>query len=136
MPHRTATRGVVVLITCVTVSGCMAMRLSGRGAPDEAIRELTIDLGPVDLPALTMGHEGEQRLDPTWVSVRESGWVHAFDHSLTDETGEEVPREVLHHFNEVLGAPGRFDAQRLLGVDSASEYSTFGSHAVAERILV
>ena len=92
------TRGVVVMVACVALTRCMALRLSGRGAPNEVVRELTVDLEPADLLANTMGHEGSHMLKPVWISVPESGWVHAWDYELTDAMGQAAPRGVLHHF--------------------------------------
>lgn len=86
------------LLSCLSFAGCLALQLSGRGAPDEAMRELTADFEPVDLPAHAMAHDGGHTTEPFWLEIPESGWIHAWDYTLTDANGALDPRGVLHHF--------------------------------------
>ena len=89
---------LVVAVICVAQAGCMALRLSSRGAPEEEMREFEIQLEAVDLPAVHDGGHNEQGvLTPVWATVPASGWLHGFDYSLVDAKGNPVPREVLHH---------------------------------------
>ncbi len=90
--------GAFLPLACLPLSGCMAMRLSGRGAPDSSMREITVDLAPVDLPAHAMGQEQHSMTPPVWARIPESGWIHAWSYTLTDATGKPVPPGVLHHF--------------------------------------
>ena len=114
-------RGLVttcVVVACVALTGCMALRLSGRGAPDGAFRELTVDLEPMDLPAGTVGHEVQHMLKPAWITVPESGWVHGWEYSLTDATGQAAPQGALHHF-------------KVLNPDTRELFSEVMQHVIA-----
>jgi hypothetical protein len=93
------TKPAVVIVLCIGLAGCMALRLTSRGAPDDAMRSIELNLEAVDLPAAHgHGHDESYEPDPLWVTVPESGWLHAFDYVLLDANGDSVPSEVLHHF--------------------------------------
>lgn len=95
----------VLALACVLCAGCFAARLSGRGAPAAAMRVITIDMDPVDLPVHRQ-HEQQTALEPKWIWIREAGWLHSWDYTLTDERGEALPKAALHHF-KVLDADHR-----------------------------
>ena len=91
-------KGLTAGVVCVQLAGCMALRLSSRGAPEEEMREFEIQFEAVDLPAVHDGGDHEQPvLSPLWATVPVSGWLHGFDYHLVDAEGNPVPREVLHH---------------------------------------
>ena len=48
-------RRVAIFATCLALSGCMALRLANRGAPQSEVLELELALDPIDLPP-HMGH--------------------------------------------------------------------------------
>jgi hypothetical protein len=103
-----ATRTWALLVAvCVSasLSGCTALRLSSRGAPDEGRRELGVVLQAVDLPMQTTSHRGQPQPAPVWVTFPESGWLHNFRFSVIDHAGDSVPRGVLHHLKVI--APER-----------------------------
>jgi len=90
---------LAVMAICVSLVGCTALRLSSRGAPDEEMRGLELQLEAVDLPAAHGGqHPDPQVLKPLFTTIPVSGWLHGFDYRLLDAKGDSVPREVLHHF--------------------------------------
>jgi hypothetical protein len=82
----------------MSLAGCMALRLAGRGAPEGLRHELVVELGPTDLPARGAHATGGQLLTPVWLHIREPGWLHAWAYDLTDGGGRAVPRGALHHF--------------------------------------
>lgn len=89
---------LAVAVICVAQAGCMALRLSSRGAPEEEMREFEIQFAAVDLPAVHDEHYDEPPvLTPLWTAVPASGWLHGFDYRLVDEEGVPVSRDVLHH---------------------------------------
>lgn len=75
----------------------MAFSLRGRGAPEEAMQEYVVDLESMDLPAHSMGHETMLMPKPVWLRIEEDGWLHAWEYTLKDATGKEIPRAALHH---------------------------------------
>jgi len=91
-------RGIVVLGVCAAQTGCMAMRLSSRGAPDREMREFEIDFPAVDLAeAGDIAYNDQPTLTPLWTTVPVSGWLHGWDYQLVQANGDSLPREVLHH---------------------------------------
>ena len=101
-----ALRRLAVLVVCVAPVGCMALRLSSRGAPEEEMRTLELRFPAVDLPAAHgEDHQEPHVPTPLFTTVPVSGWLHGFDYRLVDVHGDSVPREVLHHFKVI--APER-----------------------------
>ncbi len=99
-------QALVIAIAFIALTGCMAMDLSSRGAPEEEMREFELRLEPLDLPAARGGsHHGGPQPAPLWTTIPVSGWLHGFEYSLFDAGGDSVPREVLHHFKVM--APDR-----------------------------
>jgi hypothetical protein len=91
-------KGFVVLALCFTQAGCMAMRLSSRGAPDRAMQEFEIPFAAVDLPAAGgESYNDAPTLAPVWTTIPASGYLHGWDFEIVDASGEVLPREVLHH---------------------------------------
>lgn len=97
-----ALRGVgvaVVSLVSIGLTGCLALSLSSRGAPDAEMRQFVLRMEAVDVAA---GHEGAHVealvLRPLWAIVPASGWLHGFEIRLLDADGDSVPSEVLHHF--------------------------------------
>lgn len=106
VPHRASLgpvlgrRSVFALLGVLvsTLSGCMALNLSARGAPDAEMQTLELALRPVDLPAQHADHEMGHQPTPLWVTLPQSGWLHAWEYQLVDADGQPVDRGVLHHF--------------------------------------
>lgn len=88
-----------ILLLLWTLSGCTALSLRSRGAPDAELRTFDLDLEPVDLPSATHAHHGH--FGPQPAPLRSTfpvdGWMHGFEALLVDADGKEVPRDVLHH---------------------------------------
>ena len=69
-------------------------------------KEFLIDVGPVDLPApMAMempGHEHEAVLPPLGtVTVPTDGYLYGFDYEVFDAQGNELPTNIVHHFNVI-----------------------------------
>jgi hypothetical protein len=91
-------RGLVLLSISGTQAGCMAMRLSSRGAPEQEMREFEIGFAAVDLPpAGDLSYNDQPTLAPVWTTVPVSGWLHGWDYRVVTESGDLLPRNVLHH---------------------------------------
>ena len=96
-------RQLAVVVMCGPLAGCMALRLSSRGAPKEEIRQFELQLEAVDLPVAHEEDSHEQHQPaPLWTTIPVSGWLHGFDYRLSDAEGHPVPREVLHHFKVMV----------------------------------
>ncbi len=66
--------------------------------------ELVIRTQPVDLPMHhgQHGHEHQGVFPPVGtVTIPVSGYIHAFDYSVRNGDGQEIPRATLHHFNVI-----------------------------------
>ncbi|MBT8399790.1 MAG: hypothetical protein KJO98_04880, partial [Rhodothermia bacterium] len=66
--------------------------------------EFVIRTEPVDLPMHqgVHGHEHMGVFPPVGtVTIPVSGYIHAFDYSVLNGAGEEIPRVTLHHFNVI-----------------------------------
>jgi len=100
-PGRSAGRRLVIFTVASLAPGCMALRLSSLGPPNQEMRELRVVLAAVDLPA--MAHVDEEVLQPApvWATFPEAGWLHTFEFTLVDAEGGPVPRGVLHHFKVI-----------------------------------
>lgn len=95
---RLLARGTAVFVICTTVSGCMAMRLASRGAPEREMREFDIAFAAVDLPAAgDLAYNDQPTLTPVWTTVPVSGWLHGWDYRIVTAEGDSLPRDVLHH---------------------------------------
>lgn len=116
--------GLLAAFTILWTSGCMALTLSSRGAPDEAIREFTTTLEAVDVPAHHAGHEGAVWPEPVWISFPESGWIHGWDYTLRDAEGDTVPRAVLHHFKVMDPGKRELFSEVMLHVVGAGSETT------------
>lgn len=91
-------RGLVLLGVCATQTGCMALRLSSRGAPDQEMREFEIGFAAVDLAvAGDLEYNDQPTLAPLWTTIPVAGWLHGWDYRLVQANGDSLPREVLHH---------------------------------------
>ncbi len=91
-------RSATVLGLCATTSACMAMRLSSRGAPDQAMREFDIEFAAVDLPAASdLSYNDQPTLTPVWTTIPVSGFLHGWDYHLVTADGDSLPHTVLHH---------------------------------------
>lgn len=96
-------RQLAVVVMCGPLAGCMALRLSSRGAPKEEIRQFELQLEAVDLPVAHEEDSHEQHQPaPLWTTIPVSGWLHGFDYRLSDAEGHPVPREVLHHYKVMV----------------------------------
>ena len=63
---------LAVMAICVSLVGCTALRLSSRGAPDEEMRGLELQLEAVDLPAAHGGqHPDPQVPKPLFTTIPE-----------------------------------------------------------------
>lgn len=117
---RHALTALFVTTPCV-LSGCLAMTLATRGAPESGIQDLVLELAPIDLPAGGEGHHGPQP-PPLQTRFTVSGWMHGFSVEVVDADGAPVPLEVLHHLKVM--APDRrelFSSQMLRLVGAGSE---------------
>ena len=96
--HSLVGRIVTMVVLLGATTGCMALRLALRGAPEAEIRQFQLRLDAVDLPVNSEGgHQHQRRLAPLWTTTPVSGWLHGFDYRLIDAEGDPVPSEVLHH---------------------------------------
>lgn len=92
-------RVAVLLLASGGLSGCLALSLSSRGAPEEEMRHFVLRMDAVDLPAGHGGGHAEALIPrPLWAMVPATGWLHGFEVQLLDANGDTVPSEVLHHF--------------------------------------
>jgi hypothetical protein len=100
--HR-ATQSVMILAVLAggMASGCMALRISSLGPPDSEMRELRVVLQSVDLPSTAHAHDDVLQPTPVWATFPEAGWLHTFEITLVDASGDSVPRGVLHHFKVI-----------------------------------
>jgi hypothetical protein len=119
-----ALRRVSIVVTasliCVGSSGCLSLQLSGRGAPNGLMRGLTVVFDSVDLPAHATEEDG-QVLEPRWIHIPESGWLHAWEYSLTDVTGQAAPRGTLHHFKVMSPGQRELFSEVMLHVVAAGD---------------
>ena len=60
------------------------------------MRDLLLEIGPVDLPAGAT-HEQAPQPVPTISVLHTSGWLHGFRVELIDARGRTAPSELLHH---------------------------------------
>ncbi len=63
---------------------------------DATIQELTVRLGPLDLPAHADHHSIAQAPD-LFLTLPFDGWVTAYHPRLIDDAGKPLPNELLHH---------------------------------------
>lgn len=61
-----------------------------------AAREMTIQVGPVTLPADTE-HVGVAQPATMWLNIPFDGWLTAYHPSLVDARGYTLPNKLLHH---------------------------------------
>lgn len=132
MHVRPVVRTLSLGITTFQLTGCFALSLASRGAPEEAMREIVLPLEAVDLPVThDHGHEMAQLPTPLWTTVPEKGWLHAFEYTLVDRDGNDVPSAVLHHFKVMR--PDRRELTRpimlhLVGSGSETTPVSLGPH--------
>jgi len=94
-----AGRVALTAVLCLPLGGCLALNLASRGAPEEEIREIRVELPPVDLPVMHgEHHEGGAVPKPVWLTIPESGYLHGFSVDLVDVNGDTVPSAAIHHF--------------------------------------
>jgi len=96
--------------------GCVAAVLAagGRGRS----QEYTIELGPFSLPA--NGSHGEIRQPaPLAMALPVDGWLQGLAFELVDESGQVLPRGMLHHLNLMVPDRRELFSQIMLRVGAA-----------------
>jgi hypothetical protein len=103
---------------------------------DEALRELVLDIGPVDVPPHAMAaHSDELVYQLAYIPF--DLWTHGFRLTLTDAHGRPVPRRVLHHID--TARPAARDlflpvAQRFVALGAETGNETLPAWLVGVRL--
>jgi hypothetical protein len=94
----------ILLLALATASGCLAQQAPVTIVDDSVRHELTISIGPLDLPAGGGHAHGSAPMVspiPEIVEIPVDGSLYSFSTELVDAHGEEVPPLTLHHLNLV-----------------------------------
>ncbi len=94
---------------------------------NEARRTLSIQYGPIDVPA-GLGYTGEMVALTVETAIPIDGWLRSFEIELTDAKGEPVRESLLHHAG--LFAPNRRD----LFTPAMERIVAFGQETEAIRL--
>ena len=71
-------RGLTAGVVCVQLTGCLALSLSSRGAPEDEWLRFERKLDAVDLPMGHGGHEEAQTTLRLWTTIPTTGWLHGY----------------------------------------------------------
>jgi hypothetical protein len=126
---------LLALALTPTVSGSLgaaqlpADKVASRAAVshDEARRTLSIQHGPMDIPA-GLGYTGEVVTFTVEAPIPVDGWLRSFEIELTDARGEPIQESLLHHAG--LFAPDRRD----LFTPAMERIVAFGQETEAIRL--
>lgn len=131
---RLLTRGVLLLLPVVAVGVYLNAQTPARvaftsmrpAAPtaatslsitaDPEARDVTLEVGPVDLPA-----NGHKQLPAFHAAIPVDGWMHGFRVEMVDAQGRPVPRRTLHHVNVIATGHRELFSQIMLRVAAAGQ---------------
>jgi hypothetical protein len=89
-------------LVCLVVGGVhTAVAQESQVTINDLGGELLIEVGPIDLPASADADHGHHGIFPpvATVSVPTHGYLYGFDYDVVDAQGNELPTDIVHHFN-------------------------------------
>ncbi len=107
---------------------------------DEDAQELVIEVGPIDLPVMTMDpggdHQGVSPIPAVFV-VPKTISMYGFDYEIIDGIGRSLPDALLHHFNIV--DPDHREwylpiARRVLALGQDTDPESLPRHLIGMRL--